>query len=340
MAALSYDRLLRTLREPSAAGGVFFLYGEEEFLRERTAARIVGAYLDDGTRDFNLDQVRGSDAGADELASVIATPPMMASHRVVVVRDAQGLAQRAREVVEAAARQPLDGLVLVVTASIPAGTRAKFYDEMKRLSTSVEFPAVAADQAPDWLMEAARAEHGVELALDAARALVAGLGTDLGLLSSELRKLATYVDGRSGITLDDVRAVGGNVPRQDRWAWFDLAPERRWSEMLTSLPVLLEQGESAVGLVIGLSGQMLRLAILCAGGTSALERELRQYEKWKARKLAPAARRWTVDQVDAALGELLRTDRLLKSASLSDRQAMEELLLRLWAIGGATASAA
>jgi hypothetical protein len=31
-------------------------------------------------------------------------------------------------------------------------------------------------------------------------------------------------------------------------------------------------------------------------------------------------------------GELLRTDRLLKSASLSDRRALEELLLRLWSI--------
>jgi hypothetical protein len=37
--------------------------------------------------------------------------------------------------------------------------------------------------------------------------------------------------------------------------------------------------------------------------------------------------------VDQALMELLRTDRLLKSASLSDRQALEELLLRMWAIG-------
>jgi DNA polymerase III delta subunit len=51
-----------------------------------------------------------------------------------------------------------------------------------------------------------------------------------------------------------------------------------------------------------------------------------------ARKIVPQARRWTLPEVDAALSELLRTDRLLKSASLSDRQALEELLLRLWSI--------
>jgi hypothetical protein len=38
--------------------------------------------------------------------------------------------------------------------------------------------------------------------------------------------------------------------------------------------------------------------------------------------------------------ELLRTDRLLESASLSDRQALEELLPRLWAIRPERARAA
>lgn len=330
MPATSYDKLLRTLREPSAAGGVFFLHGDEEFLREQASARIVAAYLDDSTRDFNLDQLRGGDADADGLASVLATPPMMAEHRVVVIRDAQGLAQRARDVVEAEARRPTPGLVMVVTAAIPSGSKAKFYDELKKLAVSVEFAAVNPDDAPDWLMEAARDEHGMELAPAAARALVASMGTDLGMLSSELRKLATYAHGRGEITLDDVRAVGGSIPRADRWAWFDLVAERRWKEALAALPVLLEQGENGVGLVIGIGGQMLKVGLVVAGGPAALEAQLRSFEKWKARKLVPTARKWTLSEVDAAMGELLRTDRLLKSASLNDRQAIEELLLRLW----------
>jgi DNA polymerase-3 subunit delta len=332
LASTSYDKLLRTLRDPPAAGGVFFLHGEEEFLRERASGQVVAAFVDEGTRDFNLDQIRGSDVAAEQLASVIATPPMMAEHRVVVVRDAQGLSQKAREVVEAAAKSPEPGLVLVVTATIPAGSKAKFYDELKRIAVSVEFAAVAPDEAPDWLMEAARDEHGLELAPEAARAMVAGIGTDLGILSSELRKLADYAAERGRVTLDDVRAVGGVIPKQDRWAWFDLVVERRWREALAALPVLLDQGENGVGLLIGMGGQLLKVGLVCAGGAGALEAQLRSFEKWKARKLVPTARKWTLAEVDAAMAELLRTDRLLKSASLTDRQAMEELLLRLWAL--------
>ncbi len=331
MPQISYDQLQRTLRD-RAAGGAFFFHGDEDFFREEAVGRVVSTYLDEATRDFNFDQLRGNDVDGDALASVLATPPMMAEHRVVVVRDAQGLGQKAREVVEAAVKHPEPGLVLVISASIPSGSKAKFYDELKKHATSVEFNPLAADDAPGWLMEEARGAHGVELDADAARAIVGAMGVELGMLVSELRKLAAYAGDRKRLTLDDVKAVGGAIPRQDRWAWFDMVAERRFREALDALPILLEQGENGVGLVIGMGGQLLKVGLVCAGGQGALERELKPFQRWMARRIVPIARKWTLPEVDAALTELLRTDRLLKSASMSDRQAMEELLLRLWAI--------
>jgi DNA polymerase III subunit delta len=328
---ISYDQLQRTLRD-RVAGGAFFFHGDEDFFREEAVSRVVAAYVDDATRDFNFDQLRGSDVDADGLASMLATPPMMAEHRVVVVRDAQGLSPKAREVVEAAAKAPEPGLVLVLSAAIPSASKAKFYDELKKRAVSVEFSPLAADDAPGWLMEEARTAHGVELDVDAARAIVAAMGVDLGMLVSELRKLVAYAGERKRITADDVRAVGGSIARQDRWAWFDLVAERRIRDALDTLPVMLEQGENGVGLVIGLGGVMLKLAIVCAGGQRALEAELKPFQRWMARRIVPQARKWTLPEADAALSELLRTDRLLKSASLSDRQALEELLLRLWSL--------
>jgi hypothetical protein len=62
----------------------------------------VEAHLDPATRDFNLDEVRGTDVTPETLGSLIADAPMMAEWRVVVVRDAQALA------VSATARAILD----------------------------------------------------------------------------------------------------------------------------------------------------------------------------------------------------------------------------------------
>lgn len=340
MGLISYEALLDALARTPRPGGAFFLSGDEDFLREQAVARIVAAHLDPATGDFNLDQLRGDAVTAEALASVLATPPMMADWRVVVIREAQALSQKAREVVEAVASAPPPGLALVVSARIPAGSKARFYTLLQQYARAVDFAPVDPLDAPGWVIEHARSTHGREIEPEAARALVAAVGAELRGLVAELEKLAAFVGDRPTITRDDVQALTGVVPRYDRWGWFDLVGERRFDEALRQLPVLLAGGETGVGLVIGLGTQLLRIALVCAGGTAALERELKPNQRWLARRVAPQARRWTLAEADLALAELLRADRLLKSASLTDRQAMEELLLRLWAIGAARESAA
>lgn len=318
---------VRATLERGGAAGAYFVYGDEEFLKEEAVGELIAAFVDPATRDFNCDQLRGSEVSADALASVLATPPMMAERRVVVVRDVQGLAPRARDALLQALTDAPPGLILIVTASIPSNSRAAFYETLKGTAASVEFGSVDAADLPVWAIARAADVHGFELEVDAARALAAGAAGQLGILAVELAKLSDFLAGRETATLDDVRAVGGYVPRVDRWSWFDLLGERRVEEMIRLLPTLLESGETGVGLVIGLTAQMLRIGLAVGGGREALEKQLKPYQRWMARRIEPVARRWSLDEVDAALAELLRTDRLLKTTALGDRRAIEELLL-------------
>ena len=75
-----------------ARGGAFYLHGDDEFRKEETVRALVEAHLDPGTKDFNYDPLRGREVDGETLASILATPPMMAEFRVVVVREAEGLA--------------------------------------------------------------------------------------------------------------------------------------------------------------------------------------------------------------------------------------------------------
>ncbi len=312
---------------------MFFLHGDEYHLREEALRLLVQAHLDPATRDFNFDPVQGGEVAADQLASLIATPPMMAAWRIVVVRDAQQLAPVARDAVLAAAAAPPPGLALIVSATIPSGSQARFYSQLKKTAHSLDFPALSRDELPGWLMERARTVHGIALDSDAASALLAAGGGELGPLVTELDKLAEYVGTRDAISVADVEQAVAPIARVDRWKWFNSVGERRFGEALAELPTLLDSGENGVGLVIGLGAHLLRVALARTGGSRALERELKPYQRWMARRIAPQARGWSAAQLDAALAELLRTDRLLKSTSLSDRQVMEELLLRLRALG-------
>ncbi len=311
-------------------GGIYFLFGEEEYLKEELATSIVSAHLDPATRDFNLDQIRGTETTAEALASIIATPPMMADWRVVVVRDAQALAAaaRTRAVIEAALAQKIPGLALILIATLPAGAKAQIYEKLKKQAIAVAFPLLNPADVPGWLMERARAD-GFELQAKAAQAMGTAMGAELGVLLQELKKLYEFVGDRKHIRLQDVTSVVGSVPRQTRWEWFDMLGERRFAEARAALPVLLDGGESGVGLIIGMGSHFIRLGILAHGGEKALESALPPHQKWLAARLGRQARRWQPRQLDEAIDQLLRADRLLKSSNLGELPVLEEFILRL-----------
>lgn len=328
MALTSPDKLRKAL-DAGRRGGIFFLFGEEEFLKEEAAAAITAAHLDPATRDFNYDQLRGADVEPETVASIANTPPMMAEWRVVVVREAQALAAnaRGRAAVESLLARPIPGLAFVLVATLPDKSKAAFYERLKKETVAVQFPQLSSSDLPGWLMQRVR-QRGIEIDTGAARALAA-TGSDLGTLVQEIAKLADYVGSRKTITIDDVTAIVGSVPRQNRWDWFDMVADGRFRDARAALPVLLDANESGVGLVIGLGTQFLRLGIAAAGGERALAAVLPGYQSWLAGKIAKQAKRWNATAVEDAIDDLLRADRLLKSASLNDRQVLEELLLRL-----------
>ena len=90
------------------------------------------AHLDPGTRDFNLDVVQASDVSVEDLARILATPPMMAERRVVVVRGTEAFAgaARSRDLILGLVENPPPDLALILSARIPERSKAKFYQTL------------------------------------------------------------------------------------------------------------------------------------------------------------------------------------------------------------------
>ncbi len=308
--------------------GVYYLHGADEFRKDQAARRLVERFADAGTRDFNLDRLDGARTTVEQLATVAATPPMMAERRVVHLVSAEALAgsAKARAVLLDLAKSPPPGLVLIVQATVPGRSTAKFYKELARLATTAEFKAIPENEAPAWLVTWAAEELEAVVELDAARALAAALGSNLGMLSNEVRKLAGMVADGAPVDLEAVRAGGFEIARQDRWAWFDAVGRRRIAEALKGLPVLVRQGEAPIALVSGLAAHLLRIGVAAEGGASALKAALPPHQKFLAKRLASQARQWNRADLAAAVRRLRRLDRLLKASSLPGDGLLEEWL--------------
>lgn len=310
-------------------GGVFYLYGEDEYGKEAAARALVDAHLDPATADFNHDLIRGSEVDVEAMASAIGTPPMMAEWRVVLFRETEAVASsaKARGMLVDVAKSPPPGLALILLCTVPERSTARFYKDLQHAARSVEFRTPNANDLPAWLMAWSRSTFKREMSEAAARALSQAMGSDLAALAGEMEKLSTLVEEGQEITLEIVESAGTRILRQDRWEWFDLVGQRRFPEALEGVAILLTHGETGVGLVIGLGTHLLRIGVVLAGGPGALEAILPPRQRWLAKRYRAQARLWTMASLQRALGGLGRVDRLLKSSPMPDAHFLEAWIL-------------
>ncbi|HUT63067.1 MAG TPA: hypothetical protein VMZ04_03825, partial [Anaerolineae bacterium] len=83
-------------RETFSHVRVILLSGEE-FQRSERLSEILGAVLDDATRDFNLDTFTPETFSLVTMSELIMTFPMMAERRVIVIRDFDSLHPETRK---------------------------------------------------------------------------------------------------------------------------------------------------------------------------------------------------------------------------------------------------
>ncbi len=260
---------LRSKLAQGLRGGCFFLHGSDAFLKSEAVPWIVDAHLDPGSREFNLEVLRSDAATAETLSAAVATPPIAAPYRAIVLKDVQELIPSARSALESLLGRLPPDVALVTTAEIPKGSKAKFYDALRKAGVAVRCEPPPESALPGLLMERAEAQHGLNLEPDAAALLVSSFGRALGALAEELEKLADYVAPRERIGVEDVRAVAGALPRTTRWGWIDLVLDREFDRARDELRSLLDSGESGVGLVAGLGEALVRVGLAAGGHSSA-----------------------------------------------------------------------
>jgi DNA polymerase-3 subunit delta len=333
----------------------YYFHGDDDFRKELALRHLLDAVVDPATRDFNCDTRRGAELDAEQLASLLGTPPMMAERRAVVVRDVTALRKDARAALERALRHPSPDVVLVMLA--PAGAKP----EKVLCDGAVEVPFEPLREAdlPDWIVRWARRELRATVTAPAAALLAGAVGNDLHQLAQELDKLCSYASGQPGAAADGtpvidegaVAAVVGvrrgetladlldAVARQDVGVAVGLVPH-----------VLAQPKASAVTVVMALSTQMLALAwgqARRAEGASAsalvneffglLKESSSAYlgRPWgdATRAWAQAVDRWSAPALDRALQLLLDADHALKETRLSnDEQLLTGLVLALCAL--------
>jgi DNA polymerase-3 subunit delta len=190
----------RAPRSTSTRATAILLHGEERFLVEEKAKATVAGWTTELVSDFGLETLDGAGLNQARLRDAILQAPFLDPYRVVHVRAiapnrAEGLAGALEHI------PPTTHLLMTVSGRL--GATNKLARAMTAAGGKVEeMPRLVRRALSEWVSKRAVEHHGLTAAI--AAQVVRATPPDLGIVDSELTKLAAYRAGGGKLTPEAV----------------------------------------------------------------------------------------------------------------------------------------
>jgi DNA polymerase-3 subunit delta len=186
---------------------VYLLYSTDDFLLYEALSAIKEGFGDSSGFNFDVYDLKSPDdsISLDAILDILNTLPFISSRRAVVINNVQKLAKKEVQKLEDYLLNPsiTSLLVMLHTGAAPKLFGATLSGSFKSIAVSVQ-----ERELPLWIKERAK-QKKVRLSDRAAEYLISMTGTDLGMLSAEVEKLACFAGSETGrvIDVDDIKEI-------------------------------------------------------------------------------------------------------------------------------------
>ena len=205
MAILDEDGFARLLKTPFTEH-IFFIFGDDSYLKEVYAERLMKAVLPDETlKFFNFHVYEDDDTPLDDIFADADTPPMMAEKNCFLVKNYpfDSLGEKALKALEDPLKEVPDTSVLIFhypTVDF-TGMRRDFpkwagvIELFRRCGVAVELSHRTPKKTAQMLVRGAAA-RGTSIDAETALYMIDICGDDLATLLNEFNKLCSFADGQ------------------------------------------------------------------------------------------------------------------------------------------------
>jgi DNA polymerase-3 subunit delta len=185
---VKYEQILNDLKQKTYHP-VYLLMGEESYYIDKVSEYISDNVLDESEKAFNRLILYGKDADARSIIYASSRPPMMASHQVVIVKEAQHLGADDISAMESYFASPLATTILVLCVKDKTlDKRTKAYKEIEKKGVILETVKLYDSEIVEWTTNYLR-KKGATINPAAASILADHIGSDLSRIVNELDKL-------------------------------------------------------------------------------------------------------------------------------------------------------
>lgn len=253
MDALAFlDKSSKSKQQP-----VYALSGDEDFLKRLCRDAIRDLVLGDADPEYALAVYTGDKLEFSTVRNDLETLPFLAPARLVIVDGADSFVTVHRSALEKYAEKPSSIGVLVLDL--------KSFPETTKLAKAIPEAGKIVCKAPpeykigEWCIGWAQKRLGKQLDADAATLLVERIGLHLGVLASELDKLAIAVGERAEIGPRDVESFAGRGRDADVFRILDAIGRNQPGEAVSVLEQLLDEGEDPLAILGPMTYQLRKL---------------------------------------------------------------------------------
>lgn len=334
---MTYEQLFKDIKAGTLRPA-YLLYGPEQLVKQSTLDALQKKLLPPGLEALNYN-LFDTNALARDIIEAAETLPMMCEKRLVVVRDwaplkagkARDEGTQGEEMEKWLPRIP-DTCCLVFAMDDAPDSRKKLVKQLSAHVEWVEFPLLTDAKIHTWLNQQLR-PLGKQIDAEAVSQLVFMAGRPLIGLKNELEKLTAYVGARPAITQEDVEAVVTPTGECTVFQMIDCVLAGQPAQAQRLLKLLLEGGESCVGVLYMITRQlrmMTHIRLLREQGMALneIERKL-SLNHYAATRSASQAARFAPERLEQSYLACVQADYDIKSGRARDSAALDALIFTL-----------
>jgi DNA polymerase-3 subunit delta len=319
---------------------VYFIYGEESYLKEYYVKKLKDKLAGGAFSDFNFHQYEAKNSSIDDILQDAQTLPMMSDYTFILVHD-YPLNKSTSDVnaLKEFFKDIPESCILVfwfdnIDVDTKKESKWKTIEGLfAKAGSSVNLEKRSESDIAKLIVASAK-KRNCTIDSNTARHLISVSGNDIQTLFSELEKICAYASGRE-ITKQDIDELATKSLQARVYDLSKYILASNGDGAYSVLNTLFAQKEEPISILAVISSCYIDMyRVKCAKAANENENELANYYSYKGREFlirnaSRDCRNISFEALRKSIDVLQRTDEMMKSSTIDKSILLEETIAKL-----------
>jgi len=329
MKETSFKDLGKSLNEGNP-GNCYLFYGEEKYLISLYENKMKDFIASRGETSVNVD-VFWEKESVSNILNALETLPFLCDYRLVLVKNsglfATGRKDDSQAIASGVKNLPDTSIIVFIEDNVDK--RNALYKTVSALGGCIEFKRPSESELITWVVREMKAA-GVAIEKGAAVHLIRTVGGNMENLSKEMAKLAAYCSLKKTAVITDIDHICTKGLETKVFGLVDALATKNTGLALQIFENLMEAKEAPI-MILSLIARQFRLILGCAqniGQTSSEIAAALGAPPFAIKECMKQAGNFSVKELTQALKDCLEADTNIKTGRITDKLALEVLIVK------------